>query len=404
MPAYKADKLCQLNGERGDMKYKIRLLLVLMLTTISVLTARSVSGIETNTIRIAALYNITGGMSSIDVPALNGAKLAAKIINQKGGLLDGKMLDIIPIDTKTDVKSTVDGAMKAAAMDIAAGIGYGDSTYVLLAAPAFQSRRIPFVTSGATLPTLPERIGDCLFMAAFGDDAQAHAIADFSYKSLKARNIVVWTDSTMDFTKALSQYFKDYFTKLGGLILNELFFEAGQKDFSKLITNFNTIKPVPDAIFISAVPDEAGLMVKQIRESGIKTPVVSGDGFDTDLIVTIPGKELAFNLYFTTHVFRGEKSKEAKDFIHAYTQEYGHAPESAFAALGFDTIRLISEAIREAGTIESKALTKTISSIRGFKGITGEISFKNPQKPPDKPVSIVGVKNGEYEVAETWRP
>ncbi|MCX5805231.1 MAG: ABC transporter substrate-binding protein [Proteobacteria bacterium] len=386
------------------MKNKIGLLLTLILMASAVLTALEARGAETDSIKIAALYNITGGMSSIDEPALNGAKLAAKLINRGGGLLGGRFLEIIPFDTKTDARNTIDSSLKAAGTDIAAGIGYGDSTYVLLAAPAFQSRGIPFVTSGATLPDLPERIGDCLFMAAFGDDAQAHAIADFAYKNLKARNVVVWTDSTMDFTKALSRYFKDYFAKLGGQVLHETFFNAGEKDYSKLVATLRTIKPQPDTIFISAIPFEAGLIVKQIRESGINTPIISGDGFDTDLIVTIPGKELAFNVYFTTHIFRGEKSKDVKDFIHAYTEEYGHAPENAFAALGFDTVKLLSESIRKAGTIEKKALIKTIGDTRGFKGITGKISFKNPQRPPDKPVSIIEVKKGEYEAVEIWRP
>ena len=56
------------------------------------------------TIKIGALYNLTGGMSSIDAPALNGAKLQAKLINEKGGLI-GKNLEIIGIDTKTDQKA-----------------------------------------------------------------------------------------------------------------------------------------------------------------------------------------------------------------------------------------------------------------------------------------------------------
>ena len=51
------------------------------------------------TIKIGALYNLTGGMSSIDAPALNGAKLQAKLINDKGGLL-GKKLEVIGIDTE----------------------------------------------------------------------------------------------------------------------------------------------------------------------------------------------------------------------------------------------------------------------------------------------------------------
>jgi branched-chain amino acid transport system substrate-binding protein len=64
------------------------------------------------TIKLGALYNLTGGMSSIDAPALNGAKLQAKLINEKGGVL-GKKLEVIGIDTKTDQKAAATGAQKA---------------------------------------------------------------------------------------------------------------------------------------------------------------------------------------------------------------------------------------------------------------------------------------------------
>ena len=65
-----------------------------------------------DTLKIGALYNLTGGMSSIDAPALNGAKLKAKLINEAGGVLGGKQLEVIGIDTKTDQKAAATGAKK----------------------------------------------------------------------------------------------------------------------------------------------------------------------------------------------------------------------------------------------------------------------------------------------------
>ena len=114
-------------------------------------------------IKLGALYNLTGGMSSIDAPSLNGAKLKAKLINESGGLLGGRMLEIIGIDTKTDQKATATGARKALSKGVVAGLGYGDTTFVMAAAPLFQAKGIPFVTSGATHPELPKWVGDCMF-------------------------------------------------------------------------------------------------------------------------------------------------------------------------------------------------------------------------------------------------
>ncbi len=355
------------------------------------------------TIKIGALYNLTGGMSSIDAPALNGAKLAAKLINEKGGLL-GKSVEVIGIDTKTDQKEAATGARQLLSQGVVAGIGYGDTTFVMAAAPLFQQKKIPFVTSGATHPELPTWVGDYFFMTPFGDDDQSHAIAEFTYKKLQARNVVVWTDNSMDFTKALSKFFQQRFTELGGKILNDDSFMMGDKDFSAQIARLKATQPPPDAVFIAAIPNEAGLTVKQIREAGITIPIVSGDGFDTELVSTVPGPELANEVYFSTHTYRADDRPEVVAFIEAYKKEYGREPENAFAALGFDAINLLADAIRRAGSTEPAKLRDALAQTKGYQAVTGTIDYKRANRVPVKPVAIIKVERGEYKYLETWMP
>ena len=355
------------------------------------------------TIKIGALYNLTGGMSSIDAPALNGAKLQAKLINEKGGLL-GKKLEVIGIDTKTDQKAAATGAKKALADGVIAGIGYGDTTFVMAAAPLFQQKGVPFVTSGATHPMLPEWVGDHMFMTPFGDDDQSFAIADYSVNKLGAKNVVVWTDNSMDFTKALSKFYKQRVKELGGNIILEDFFMMGDKDFSAQIARLKNTSPKADAVFISAIPNEAGLTVKQIREAGLSLPIVSGDGFDTELVTSVPGDKLANDVYFSTHTYREDNRPEVIAFIKAYEKEYGRPPENAFAALGFDAVGLIADAIGRAGSTEGKALRDALAGSQGFKAVTGEITYSRPSGVPMKGVSIISVHDGKYKVEEVWFP
>ncbi|MBA7619361.1 Leu/Ile/Val-binding protein [subsurface metagenome] len=355
-------------------------------------------------IKLGALYNLTGGMSSIDAPALNGAKLKAKLINEAGGLLGGRMVEVVGIDTKTDQKATATGAKKALSMKVVAGLGYGDTTFVMASAPLFQEKGIPFVTSGATHPELPKWVGNCMFMTPFGDDDQSFAIADFSYNKLKAQKVVVWTDNSMDFTKALSKFYKQRFKELGGQIILEDFFMMGDKDFSAQISRLKNVSPKPDAVFISAIPNEAGLTVKQIREAGLTLPIVSGDGFDTELVTTVPGPKLANDVYFSTHTYREDNRPEVLEFIEEYEKEYGRPPENAFAPLGFDAVGLICNAIEKAGTTEKDALRKALSETMGYQAVTGEISYTRPSGVPMKAVAIIGVKNGKYDLLETWIP
>jgi len=355
------------------------------------------------TIKIGALYNLTGGMSSIDAPALNGAKLQAKLINQAGGLL-GKQVEVIGIDTKTDQKAAATGAKKALSMGVIAGIGYGDTTFVMAAAPLFQAKGVPFVTSGATHPELPKWVGDCMFMTPFGDDDQSFAIADYTFNKLGAKNVVVWTDNSMDFTKALSKFFKQRFTELGGKVVLEDFFMMGDKSFAAQISRLKAADPKADAVFISAIPNEAGLSVKQIREAGLSLPIVSGDGFDTELVTSVPGPKMANDVYFSTHTYREDTRPEVLAFVKAYKEEYGREPENAFAPLGFDAVGLIADAAKRAGSVDNAALKKALAETKGYKAVTGEISYTRPSGVPMKSVAIIGVKEGKYSLLETWAP
>ena len=95
-------------------------------TLLTAVLAAGVFGIPVaqaqDTVKIGALYNLTGGMSSIDAPALHGAQLAAKLINEKGGV-NGQKIEIVSIDTKTDQQAAALGAKNVLSSNVIAGIG-----------------------------------------------------------------------------------------------------------------------------------------------------------------------------------------------------------------------------------------------------------------------------------------
>ena len=375
----------------------------LIAITVALVAMLGGSALAQETIKIGALYNLTGGMSSLDGPSLKGAQLAVKQINAGGGLL-GKQVELVAPDGKTDQQETAKAAQRVLSEGVVAGIGQSDTTFVMAGAPLFQEKGIPFVTSGATHPELPKWVGDYMFMTPFGDDDQSYAIADYTYDKLGARRVAVWTDNSMDFTKALSKFFIERFKERGGEIVGQDTFMMGDTDFSAQIARLASLDPQPDAVFVSAIPSEAGLSVKQIREQGITMPIVSGDGFDTELVVTVPGPELANDVYFSTHTYRGDDRPEVKKFIEDYKAEYGIEPENAFAPLGYDAMLLVADAIKRANSVEPTKIREALAATRGFKAVTGEISYTRPSMVPPKPVSIISVKKGQYNVEEIWRP
>jgi branched-chain amino acid transport system substrate-binding protein len=354
-------------------------------------------------IKIGGVYNVTGGMSSIDAPGLNGMKLAAKQINEAGGLL-GRPVEIVAIDGKTDQTTLTNAVSEMINVHhVVAMGGLNDSTYALAAGPIAQQAGVPFVTAGATLPTLPEQVGDYFFMTPFGDDVQAYAVAEFAMNDLNAQTAWMLVDQAYDFTTALASFFKERFTELGGEIVLEDEYQSGDTDFSAQIARLKALDPQPDVLFVSAIPNEAGITTKQIREAGLTQPILSGDGFDTPLIGEVAG-ENADDVYYSTHASLENPDPRVQNFVQAYEAEYGRAPENAFAALGYDMMRQIADAIQRAGSAEPQAIRDALAETQGFQGVTGVISYEPGQRKPSKSVTIIQVQDGVYSFVKEVTP
>ena len=351
-------------------------------------------------IKIGVLYNLTGGMASLDVPSANGAKLAAKEINAAGGVL-GRQLELVVYDGKTDAATIGNAATQLVESDkVIAMMGFSDTDMTLAAAPIAAKAGIVFVTSGATSPKLPEHVPDYLFMSCFGDNVQAAAAAEYSFNDLKAKTAYLLIDKGMEYTLLLGKYFKERFVELGGQIALEDTYQTGDKDFSAQITKLKGLATMPDIIFISAGPDDVGVIVKQFRDAGMDKPIVGGDGYDTPLLVEIAGPG-AENTYFTTHsLMDADLGTDAvKKFITAYQAEYNTPPENAFAGLGYDTVKLLADAIKRAGSDDPKAILEALKSTKDFPGITGSITFPPGSRIPQKGVTMILVKGGKFTLA-----
>ncbi|MDI6711066.1 MAG: ABC transporter substrate-binding protein [Bacillota bacterium] len=357
-------------------------------------------------IKVGAIYNVTGAQASLDGPSLKGFELAAKEINAAGGVL-GKQIKVVSIDGKTDQTASTNAASKLADVEkVVAMAGFSDSNYALAAGPIAQNAGIPFVTSGATLPSLPEQVGDCFFMAAFGDDAQAYAAADFAAEQLGAKTAYVLKDTAMDFTMNLAQFFEDRFKEKNGdkAIVLEDTFKTGDQDYSAQITRLKALKQQPDLLFISSGPSDCGPIIKQIRAAGITTPAISGDGWDTPLLIELGGEGANVETYFATHTCLTSDAEKVKKFVEAYKAEYGREPENAFAALGYDTMYLIADAIKRANSTDPKAVRDALAQTSGFEAVTGTISYKDGKRVPTKSVSILKVVDGKFTFVKEITP
>jgi branched-chain amino acid transport system substrate-binding protein len=348
------------------------------------------------TIKIGGGFALTGAESALDLPAANGAKLAVKQINAAGGV-NGSQIDFIVHDSQYKMDVTAQTAKQFVEQDkVPLFIGYTDTDSVLASGPTFQAAKIPFITVGATSPKIPTQIGDMMFLACFGDNVQAAVGAEYSYKTFGHNAYFLW-DKGIEYTTLLGAYFKSRFTELGGTIALEDSYDDNATDFSSQITKIKALSPAPDFYYVAAMPYNIGPLVKQFRDAGITGPIVGGDGYDTPDLVKVAGAA-ADNVFFTTHALMDATggTDGIKKFMTDYKAEYGNDPENAFAALGYDTVNLLVDAIKRAGSTDSAAVKSAIESTKDFPGITGAITFSAESHVPQKGVTVIAVTGGKF--------
>jgi branched-chain amino acid transport system substrate-binding protein len=354
------------------------------------------SGSTGGTIDVGGGFALTGIESALDVPAANGAKLAVKEINGAGGLL-GKQINLIIHDSQYKPDVTTQNAKQFVEQDkVPLFIGYTDSDSVLQTGPTMQAAKIPFITVGATSPKLPTQIGDMMFLACFGDNVQAAVGAEYSFDKFGKNAYFLW-DKGVEYTTLLGQYFKSRFSELGGTILLEDSYDDAATDFSAQIAKIKALPTKPDFYYVAAMPYNVGPVVKQFRDAGIDGPIVGGDGYDTPDLLTVAGAA-ANNVFFTTHALMDATggTDGIKKFMTDYKAEYGHDPENAFAALGYDTVYLLADAVKRANGTDSAAVKTALEGTKDFKGITGSVTFSADAHVPQKGVTMIAVKDGKF--------
>ncbi len=383
---------------RSIVPVRIRPLLVVLATA-----ALLASAWGQDSIKIGGAFNLTGALASLDVPAANGAKLAVKEIDAAGGVL-GQQLELVVYDGKTDPATITNIATQMINGDkVVAITGFTDSDSALALGPIAQRAGVPFVTAGATSPLLPSQIGDYMFLEPFGDNVQAAVGAEFGMKNY-GNSAYLLFDKATEYTNLLAGYFKDAFTHGGGTIVLEDSYSSGDTSYSAQITKLKALSTQPDFLYISAMPDDIGTIVKQVRQAGIDLPIIGGDGYDTPLLVQVGG-DAANDVYFTTHALMTPDSTDAvAKFIGAYHDAYGKDPENAFAALGYDAVYLIADAVKRAGAADPAKIRDALQATKDLPGVTGAITYADDQRVPQKQVTVIGVKDQQLYLAAQEAP
>lgn len=340
-------------------------------------------------VKVAAIYAHSGIAAQEVVHDLYGIRLAAKIINQHGGI-HGRKLTIIELDNKSTPLGARETAREAIRQKVLAVLGSAWSAQSLAMAPILQKARIPMISNISTNPKLT-RIGDCIFRICYLDTFQGKIMANFAYADLKARRAAVLTNVSTPYSIDLAKYFKNTFKQLGGKIIREGNYLGTDINFSSLLKKIKRVQP--DVVFVPGYMRDSGLILTQARELGIKATFLGGDGWETGVFYYTKGKPLGKN-FFCNHWHPGINTEASRKFVKLYYQEF-HLVPTAEAATAYDATMLLAQAMRQAAPLTSATINKALAKTRDFPGITGKITLDRFGDPINKPAVIETLVKGE---------
>jgi branched-chain amino acid transport system substrate-binding protein len=350
-----------------------------------------------DTILIGGAMCQTGVQAPLDTPGVLGAQVAVKYINDNGGLL-GKKVEFINVDGKSDPVTVGNAAVEL--IDKGADIIMTpcDFDFGSPASREAQEAGLVGISACASDPLYSSwSLGDKQFTLSMWNTTMGATAADFAFKEKGWKTAYVVTDQFIAYTKSLSKYFIAQFKSNGGEILLEDTYTNGDNDFSAQLARLKALGKKPDVMFISSYGQDIAFITRALREVGYDAPVLGGDAYDDPALHSALGEAHGNEVYFVTHTFMTpEAHPDMQKFIDLYKEMHGAAPDTAFVATGWDTIMLMAEAIRAAGTTEGGAVAKALEDGQ-FKLLTGELDYGTAEEGhvPNKAAVMVELKGGK---------
>ena len=347
-----------------------------------------------DTIKIGVNLELSGGVASYGQSIAEGLELATAEINKEG--IDGKKIKLIKVDNKSEASEATSGAIKLTSQDqVAAIVGAATSTNSIAQVQIAQDNKVPVISPSGTSPEITfskDKLNDYVFRTSFIDPFQGTVAANFAAKEIKAKSAAIYIDSSSDYSKGLAAVFKEQFEKNGGKVVAEVAYIAKDTDFRSTLTRLKSAKP--DFIFLPGYYEEAGLIVKQARETGLDVPFMGGDGWDSPKLVEIAGAKALNNTFITNHYSSGDPDEKIQNFVSAFKAKYKDKSPDAFNALGYDTGYFLADAIKRAGSADSEKIKEALEKTADLELVTGTFTLDEKHN-PIKSATILEFKEGK---------
>ena len=359
-------------------------------------------GAQGGTILLGHVGSMTGNEATFGDSSDKGIRLAVDEVNAAGGV-KGRKLEVKTYDDQGKPEEASVAATRLIVQDrVAVLLGEVASSRSLAMAPIADAKGVPMVSPSSTNPEVTVsrdgKVRPFVFRVCFIDPFQGTVMAKFASER-GFKRVAVLRDIKNAYSVGLADFFLAKFKELGGTVVDDQSYKAGDPDFKAQLTAIKGKNP--QAIYIPGYYTDVALIARQARELGMKQPLMGGDGWDSAKLYEIGGKALDGS-FFSNHYSPDDPSPRIQEFVSRYKARYGNVPDS-LAAQAYDAARITADALGRAADLSGPAIRDALAATKDYTGVTGVISI-NEKHDAVKPAVVLEIKDRAAKWVATIEP
>lgn len=352
-----------------------------------------------DSITIGTVTTNSGTAAAYGEAEVKGFELAVSEINDKGGI-NGKKVKLESMDDKGDATEASNAYNKLAGdNNVLAVAGPTISATTAAVAPLADQSKLVTIAPAATSDSI--ETGNYLFRTCFKDSYQGEVAARFAAENLKVKKVAVLYGTGDPYSSGVGEAFAKAAEKLGLEVVDkESSSSADDTEYSAQLQKIQASGA--ELLYAPYYYSVAGpYIIPQARSVGFEGYVMGPDGYDG---LKLTGDKSQYNkTYYTTHYSADDNTNtKVQDFIKSYKSK-NNAEPNTFAALGYDTIYMIKQAIEKAGENATREDVRNAVAGMTFDGVTGKFTMDKSGS-PTKSVTVLEMKDGKPVYNTTVQP